>query len=142
MRQLPHATAVKGTSMRDTGDRLISAAGLFGATLVLAAGAAYAQDSQSGDDPTATEPRSDRRSYVAEEIVVGARKRDETLMQVAVAVSVLGTSDISRYAATDLSKIGQLIPQVLIAKTGGGGGGASLAIRGVGSSALDAGIDQ
>lgn len=63
-------------------------------------------------------------------------------MQVPVAVSVLGTSDISRYAATDLSKIGQLIPQVLIAKTGGGGGGASLAIRGVGSSALDAGIDQ
>lgn len=77
-----------------------------------------------------------------EEIIVTARKRDETLLQVPVAISAVSAADINRYAATDLGKIGQLIPQVILAKTGGGGAGASFSIRGIGSSALDAGIDQ
>jgi outer membrane receptor protein involved in Fe transport len=77
-----------------------------------------------------------------EDIVVTARRRDESLLNVPVAITAVGAADINRYAATDLSKIGQLVPQVIIAKTGGGGAGASFSIRGVGSSALDAGIDQ
>ncbi|WP_221796460.1 TonB-dependent receptor [Aquisediminimonas sediminicola] len=80
--------------------------------------------------------------YAADEIIVTARKRDETLVQVPVAISAVSAADINRYAATDLGKIGQLIPQVILAKTGGGGAGASFSIRGIGSSALDAGIDQ
>ena len=78
----------------------------------------------------------------AEGIIVTARKRNETLLNVPVAVSAVSSQDINRYAATDLGKIGQLIPQVILAKTGGGGAGASFSIRGVGSSALDSGIDQ
>lgn len=77
-----------------------------------------------------------------EEVIVTARKRDETLMDVPVAVSAVSARDLRRYAATDLGKIGQMVPQVIIAKTGGGGAGASFTIRGLGSSALDAGIDQ
>lgn len=78
---------------------------------------------------------------VGQDIVVTARRRDESLLDVPVAVSAVGAAEINRYAATDLGKIGQLVPQVIIAKTGGGAG-ASFSIRGVGSSALDAGIDQ
>lgn len=92
--------------------------------------------------PAAAEQAHPASSNGAEDIIVTARKKDETLLQVPVAISAVGAKDIARYAATDLSKIGQLVPQVILAKTGGGGAGASFSIRGIGSSALDAGIDQ
>jgi iron complex outermembrane recepter protein len=98
---------------------------------------AFAQ--QAAPAPAAAAPA---QPAGAEDIIVTARKKDETLLQVPVAVSAVSSSDINRYAATDLSKIGQLVPQVILAKTGGGGAGASFSIRGIGSSALDAGIDQ
>jgi outer membrane receptor protein involved in Fe transport len=83
------------------------------------------------------------RTYTSDaDIIVTARKRDETLLDVPVAVSALSAADMNRYQANDLTKIGQMVPQVIIAKTGGGGAGASFAIRGVGSSALDSGIEQ
>lgn len=106
-----------------------------GACLGIAAPAA-AQD--TGSAPVAApEP-----TFITEEIVVTARKREETLLDVPVAVSALSAADMNRYQANDLTKIGQMVPQVIIAKTGGGGAGASFAIRGVGSSALDSGIEQ
>ena len=107
--------------------------------LLLASTAAIAAPAHGqvagGTSASATTP-------TGEDIIVTARKKDETLLQVPVAVSAVSAADIGRYAATDLGKIGQLIPQVILAKTGGGGAGASFAIRGIGSSALDAGIDQ
>src|SRR5690606_34408344 len=81
-------------------------------------------------------------SLAIEEVMVTARKRTESMRDVPVAVTVLGGDDVERYAATDLTKIGQLIPQVIIAQTSGSGSGASFAIRGVGSSSLDSGIEQ
>ncbi|WP_428310522.1 TonB-dependent receptor [Hydrocarboniphaga sp.] len=93
--------------------------------------AAEAAAAESGDSAFATE-----------EVIVTARKKNETLLDVPVAVSAVSAADLNRYAATDLGKIGQMVPQVIIAKTGGGGAGASFTIRGLGSSALDAGIEQ
>lgn len=78
----------------------------------------------------------------SEDIIVTARKREERLVDVPVAVTALSSADISRYAATDLNKIGQLIPQVMFVKLAGGGSGGALVIRGLGSSAEDAGIEQ
>ena len=98
---------------------------------------ASAQDSTANDG--GSEPQSTRSS---DDIIVTARKREETLLDVPVAVSALSAADMNRYQANDLTKIGQMVPQVIIAKTGGGGAGASFAIRGVGSSALDSGIEQ
>lgn len=127
---------------------------ILGSTALLAIAApALAQTTPSSAIPTDTTqapaqtPPPHARAEtteapVGEQIIVTARKRDETLLQVPVAVSAVSAADINRYAATDLSKIGQLIPQVILAKTGGGGAGASFSIRGIGSSALDAGIDQ
>jgi iron complex outermembrane receptor protein len=76
------------------------------------------------------------------EVVVTARKREELLIAVPAAVNAISSADLMRYGATSLTEIAQLVPQVIIAKTGGGGAGASLSIRGIGSSPLDAGIDQ
>ncbi|MDZ4321524.1 MAG: TonB-dependent receptor plug domain-containing protein, partial [Phenylobacterium sp.] len=93
--------------------------------------------------PAAAQEAAPQHSVVSDsDIIVTARKRDETLLDVPVAVSALSAADMNRYQANDLTKIGQMVPQVIIAKTGGGGAGASFAIRGVGSSALDSGIEQ
>ena len=97
---------------------------------------ALAQDAVSG------EAQASEQAGQYDAIIVTARRREETLLDVPVAISAVGSEQLERYAATDLQKIGQLVPQVILAKTGGGGAGASFTIRGLGSSALDAGIDQ
>lgn len=75
------------------------------------------------------------------EIVVTARQRTERLLDVPVAVSVIGAADINRYASTELVDIAQIAPQVMIAQVGSGSG-TSFIIRGIGSSTLDSGLDQ
>ena len=121
---------------------LSSAAGVYAATPALAqdvvvpSGGATTETSEENAQSPSTTRIADG------DIIVTARKREETLINVPVAVSALNAADINRYQATDLTKIAQLVPQVIIAKTGGGGAGASFAIRGVGSSALDSGIEQ
>jgi outer membrane receptor protein involved in Fe transport len=91
--------------------------------------------------PAAGGADMDQAASAPDEIIVTARRRNESLLDVPVAVTALGTADLNRYAATDLSKIGQLVPQVQIVRSGAGTGG-SFTIRGVGSSAGDAGIEQ
>lgn len=101
---------------------------------------ATAADAQSEAAPAAPAPENLSRAN-AEDIIVTARRRNETLLDVPVAVTALGMADLQRYAANDLSKIGQLVPQVQIVRSGAGTGG-SFTIRGIGSSAGDAGIEQ
>lgn len=130
--------------MIDRRNKSLFVALLSSAICATIAAPALAQDTVTTDDPVAAPaPASDTSEQVADgDIIVTARKRNETLLNVPVAVSAVSAADLNRYAATDLGKIGQLVPQVIIAKTGGGGAGASFSIRGVGSSALDSGIDQ
>jgi outer membrane receptor protein involved in Fe transport len=97
---------------------------------------AAAQDAAPPADTTAERPQAN-----VEDIIVTARRRNESLLNVPVAITALSEQEINRYAATDLTKIGQLVPQVQIVRSGAGTGG-SFAIRGVGSSPGDAGIEQ
>ena len=97
---------------------------------VLAPAAAFADGAPKAGEPEVSE------------VVVSARKRDESVIAVPAAVNAVASADLTRYGSTALTEIAQLVPQVIIAKTGGGGAGASLSIRGIGSSPLDAGIDQ
>ncbi len=117
---------------------------LLGSSAWLCMAPAAAQESAPADTaaPQADAPQGSRPYASGGDIIVTARKREETLLDVPVAVSALSAADMNRYQANDLTKIGQMVPQVIIAKTGGGGAGASFAIRGVGSSALDSGIEQ
>ena len=119
-----------------------------GIALALAAVTALPAAAQTAPGATATDPaplpetdEGSTQSPNSEEIIVTARRRAETLLDVPVAVTALGMADLQRYAANDLSKIGQLIPQVQIVRSGAGTGG-SFTIRGIGSSAGDAGIEQ
>ncbi len=75
------------------------------------------------------------------EIIVTARKRDETLQNVPVAVTAIGGDLVKDNLATDLTKLGELAPQVAIGE-GGSGTGAVIGIRGISSSSSDAGFDQ
>ena len=75
------------------------------------------------------------------DIIVTARKRDETLQNVPVAVTAIGGDLIKDNLAADLTKVGELAPQVSIGE-GGSGTGAVIAIRGISSSSSDAGFDQ
>lgn len=74
------------------------------------------------------------------EIVVTARKQSESLIDVPVAVSALGSEDIARYNTTNFTRLAESIPQVTVQTTGGGGSGAVLTVRGIGSSSQDTGL--
>jgi iron complex outermembrane recepter protein len=96
-----------------------------------------ARNDQSPNDTTLTQENS---GHLAE-IVVTARKREESLQNVPVAVEVISKIDLENNLATDLSAIGELAPQVIIGRSVTGTG-AVLTIRGISSSAVDAGLDQ
>ncbi|WP_303541148.1 TonB-dependent receptor [Sphingomonas natans] len=66
------------------------------------------------------------------DIIVTARKRDERLLDVPVAVSALSQEQLSRYSNVTLSSISQLVPQLVIAESQNQVGG-SINLRGIGS---------
>lgn len=76
-----------------------------------------------------------------DEIIVTARKRQETLQDVPVAVAVVSGEQLRNNLANDLSKVAELAPQVNIGQGGAGTGGV-ITIRGVSSASSDSGIDQ
>jgi outer membrane receptor protein involved in Fe transport len=76
-----------------------------------------------------------------EEVVVTARKREESLMNVPVAVAAVSAEALKNGLASDLSKMSELAPQVSIGQ-GGSGTGATITVRGISSSSADAGLDQ
>jgi len=123
-------------ALGSSGRRLILAstalAALLPATLALAAEAAATSDAASASSTGTT----------VESIVVTARKREERLVDVPVAASVLSVDRINQYAASDLESIGALVPGVSFVHVGGGGSGATLSIRGVGNLAGDYGTEQ
>jgi outer membrane receptor protein involved in Fe transport len=76
-----------------------------------------------------------------EEIVVTARKRTESLQNVPVAVAAISQAEIVNHNVSDLAKLAELAPQVMIGRQTNGTG-AILTIRGISSAAADAGLDQ
>ena len=111
---------------------------LFVAASALPYGAAaQAQDVSSvGASGTADEVPDEQNV-----IVVTARGRAETLNDVPVVVSVVGSDQIQRTNATDLVKIAELTPTVIVGAYKSNGGG-SIAIRGISSPANQAGFEQ
>jgi len=105
------------------------------AVMVMATGIAHAQESaegQAADDGYVDDGRA---------IVITARKRSEVAIAVPVSVSTLAPTEITRYNADDLVKIGSLVPQLSIARAGSGNGGLT-GIRGVSVTYTDAGVDS
>ncbi len=88
--------------------------------------------------PALVRPEAPR---VIEEIIVSARKRDESLQDVPVAVTGISGEQLEQYNVSDLSKVAQMTPQLFVAESVSGNGG-SLSMRGIGSSSSTAGFDQ
>lgn len=76
-----------------------------------------------------------------EEVLVTARRQAEGLQDVPVTIAALTEADLERYNITTLTDAAKMIPNMVIAQ-GGSGNGASLRLRGIGSSTISAAFDH
>ena len=132
------------------GLKLLGSVSTMGLALTLTPSAALAQTAPESPtaravaDPVAPNTGDSTvapKDQPSGDIVVTARLRSETLLDVPVAVSALSAEDIVRYNATDLTKIGELTPTVIISNYRTIGGG-SLSIRGISSPPTQVGYEQ
>jgi outer membrane receptor protein involved in Fe transport len=100
---------------------------------ILSSSATYAQ--QAADATPAAD------SGGLQEVVVSARRKEESLIKVPVSVSVIDATQIHNSGAVDLSQIAQLAPQIMLSPANTGAM-ATFSIRGLGSSTQDAGLEQ
>ena len=90
--------------VRPSGHSGIASALIASVALALAGGAAPLLAQTAAGESTDTS--------VLQEIVVTARKREERLIDVPVAVTAVTAAAINQYQATDLGEIGNLVPGV------------------------------
>ena len=77
-----------------------------------------------------------------EEIVVTARKRQESLQDVGLAVSALNQTEINRMFGRDLADLASVSPNLIIDDTAQGPGGvAAIFIRGIGAADVEKNFD-
>lgn len=74
-------------------------------------------------------------------IVVTARKQNETLQEVPVTVAVVSGRTLEDYHATKAEDVASRVPTLNV-QVGGSGSGGTIALRGVGSSAISASFDS
>jgi iron complex outermembrane receptor protein len=79
-------------------------------------------------------------SYALEEVIVTARKRDESLQDTPVAVSAL-TKELKEASLRRIEDVQDFAPNVYIRRTPGIASGAAISIRGVSSSESDKSFD-
>lgn len=117
--------ALRSISLHLTGVALLGLSGL------LSAPSAQAQGAQ---------PARALGDAVLPEIIVSARRREETLQEVPAAVTVHDREVLERYGINDLSSMAQITPHLTI-NAAGSNAGASLFMRGIGSG-TNLGFDQ
>ncbi len=76
-----------------------------------------------------------------EEVVVSARRRDETLQEVPLAISVISGDDLARIGAADIIAVGQTAPNVTLEVSRGTNTTLTAFIRGVGQQDPVAGFE-
>lgn len=74
-------------------------------------------------------------------IIVTARKQNETLQEVPVTVSVVSGRTLEEYHAAKAEDVASRVPTLNV-QVGGSGSGGTIALRGVGSSAISAAFDS
>jgi iron complex outermembrane receptor protein len=100
----------------------------------------YAMAADAEASPTAQSTKTGSATTL-DAIKVTARKRSESIQDVPVSITSLQPEQLERNMATDLAKIGEVAPQVIIGRASNGTGGF-LTIRGISSATSDAGLDQ
>lgn len=106
---------------------LCAAAPIFMPTIAVAQTGGDATDPDVGQETT----QAASVEYSGD-IIVTARKRDERLLDVPVAVSAVSGEQLERYAVNSLDAISQQVPQLIIAETQNQVGG-SINLRGIGA---------
>ena len=115
---------------RDSRSRAVLA--IAGCTLAALAAPAPAQDNSATAGSAGAQPAA-IDDVVLADIVVTARRREESLQQTPVSISSLSGEEITQRGADDLLDLGAFIPNLSV---GGGGTGPSVAafsLRGIGS---------
>lgn len=82
--------------------------------------------------PAVAQTASDTGVSASDEIVVVARKREERLVDVPIAITALGASDLGKMGATDMSGLQGAVPNVNLVQGRGSTSNANFFIRGVG----------
>jgi iron complex outermembrane receptor protein len=75
------------------------------------------------------------------EVVVTARKREENVQNIPVAVTTISGKQVEQFNLTSVEDVAQATPQLLIAR-GSSGSGADITMRGIGASDENIGIEQ
>jgi iron complex outermembrane recepter protein len=110
---------------------------LLGSSLLMAlAGFAAPASAQEAQDSAEVGEVTD-----AGEIIVTARRRDETAQQTQVAITVLNDALLDRYGVKGVNSIAQLTPGMFTGEASGSVGG-SISLRGIGSGDSQPFIDQ
>ncbi|RKS86334.1 outer membrane receptor protein involved in Fe transport [Sphingosinicella microcystinivorans] len=104
-------------------------------TALLLAGVAHAQGVEN-----ATAAETAVQGGV-EDIVVTARKREESIQNIPVAVSAFSQAQIDRADLTSVEKIAASTPQLTVGRASNGSG-AQISMRGIGSNSTSLGIEQ
>lgn len=105
---------------------------LLASCMLGGAGFAHAQVAQAGDAASAGG---------LEEIIVTARKREESVQTVPVAVTAISEKVIQQRDITSIEKIAAATPNLNVGRASNGSG-AQLTMRGIGSSSTSIGIEQ
>lgn len=120
-------------SVRDIRDSAIFRKALLASAATIALTAfpqmAYAQDTAAEEDTGGND------------IIVTARKQNETLQEVPVTVAVVDGQTLEDYHATKAEDVASRVPTLNV-QVGGSGSGGTIALRGVGSSAISASFDS
>lgn len=110
--------------------RIFKAVSFTALTISLAGGSAFAQTSGEQTQVPAADNTSAAPATMSD-IIVTARKRDETLISVPVVVTAIGGEQLAAQGITNLDGIARITPQLLIGNQGGSVQGGNIAIRGV-----------
>jgi outer membrane receptor protein involved in Fe transport len=76
-----------------------------------------------------------------QEVVVTARKREESILKVPVVETAITEQQLTQFATADLEGVARQVPDLLFGNATGAFG-AQVSLRGVGTSTLNAAIDQ
>lgn len=76
-----------------------------------------------------------------EEVMVTARKREESLQDAPLTVSALSQDRIEKFDVSSLEKLASFAPQLYVGRSSNGSG-AQLTLRGIGSNSTSIGIEQ
>jgi iron complex outermembrane receptor protein len=125
--------------------RIISGGGA--SLLALSSFQAQAEEPQRASEASAVEPTPDPvEARNADDIVVTARRRNESLQDVPLAVTAFSAANIQERSIFNVQDIGRLAPNLSISSGRGGSGIGYIFIRGIGQAddnpSMDPGVSQ